>query len=750
MTPWTIPANIAVAVDKDLNYSLVEGNTGDLFWVAKDTVKRIFKDEYKQVVKTVKGKELIGLKYNGPFDNLPAVQKVLNENKNNFHIVFATDPMILPITTEEGTGLVHTAVSAGVEDFKMGKKLGLPMIPVIGDNADYLDGLGFLTGKNAKKHPRLILDYLLEQDTKGENWVFEIQNYKHRYPACWRCKTELVWKVSDVWYIAMDKKSKLKVKSNKLEENLTLAKKIKWLPEFGLDRELDWLNNMHDWLISKKNRYWGLALPIYDCEKCGYFEVIGSKDELKERATHGWSSFEGNTPHKPFIDEVTIKCKQCDREVKRIEDVGNPWLDAGIVPYSTISKNNDGNPLYLKNKKEWEKWFPASFITESFPGQFKNWFYSLIAMSTVLEDTNSFKTVLGFGTLLGEDGRAMHKSWGNAVEFNEGADKIGVDVMRWMYLRTNPSENLLFGYKKADEVRRKFYLILWNVYKYFIDYSLLEKIEVKKSKSLNSKNVLDLWILSRFINTVKSVEAYLVDYNAKDSALFIESLVNDLSTWYIRRSRNRLWLNSTNSQDKVYFYETLYFILANLSIILAPFLPFISDEIYTNLTGKESVHLENWPEIDNKLINENLEKDMLSVREIVEKAHAVRKESNIPLRQPLNLATITLKQAFKSNNSTDLEKIIEQELNIKKLNIKIGKDLVVDFDIKITPALKSEGEARSLIRKIQAERKKQNTNPQEYINVQLPEWPKDYEEEIKKKALVKSIFKNKEFKIIKI
>ncbi|MEK6951485.1 MAG: class I tRNA ligase family protein, partial [Nanoarchaeota archaeon] len=444
-----------------------------------------------------------------------------------------------------------------------------------------------------------------------------------------------------------------------------------------------------------------------------------------------------------------IKCKECGGEVKRIEDVGNPWLDAGIVPYSTISKNNDGIPLYLNNKEEWKKWFPADFITESFPGQFKNWFYTLIAMSTVLEKTNSFKTVLGFGTLLGEDGRAMHKSWGNAVEFNEGADKIGVDVMRWMYVRTNPSENLLFGYKKADEVRRKFYLILWNVYKYFIDYSLLEKINVKKSKSLNSKNVLDLWILSRFANTVKSVDGYLTDFDAKDSALYIESLLNDLSTWYIRRSRNRLWLNSNDNQDKGSFYETLYFILTNLSIILAPFLPFISDEIYTNITGDESVHLESWPEIDSKLIDEDLERDMLSVREIVEKAHAIRKEANIPLRQPLNLATVTLKQAFKPNNSTGLEKIIEQELNIKKLNIKIGTDLTVVFDIKITPILKAEGEARNIIRKIQSERKKINANPTDYVDVHISEWPIEYEDEIKKKALVKNILKNKEFKIIK-
>jgi len=281
----------------------------------------------------------------------------------------------------------------------------------------------------------------------------------------------LVWKVEDEWYIAMDKK----LEGRSLRERMmNVAKKIKWMPEFGLDRELDWLKNMHDWLISKKNRYWGLALPIYECKKCGHFEVIGSKDELNKKAVSGWNKFEGNSPHKPHIDEVKIKCVKCSSTVSRTEDVGNPWLDAGIVAYSTIAENNQGEPLYTKNKKEWEKWFPADFITESFPGQFKNWFYALIAMSTVMEDQPPFKRVLGFGTQLGEDGRPMHKSWGNAIEFNEGADKIGVDVMRWMFARHNPAENMLFGYKKADEVRRQFYLMLWNTYKFFIEYAILK------------------------------------------------------------------------------------------------------------------------------------------------------------------------------------------------------------------------------------------------------------------------------------
>ncbi len=580
-TPWTIPANVAVAVNENFNYSLVKVKNGDFYWLAHDLAKKVLEKDFQKIIKTVKGEELIGLKYISPFDDLPAVKNVAKKNPEKFHIVIATDERILPISLEEGTGMVHTAVSAGTEDFQLGRKLGLPMIPVIDDEANYLQTMGFLSGKNAKKDPRLILDYL-----DKNNWAYKIHNYKHRYPVCWRCKTELVWKVADEWYIAMDKPSQSQKTDKRTlrERMIEVAKKIKWMPDFGLDRELDWLKNMHDWLISKKNRYWGLALPIYECQKCGYFEVIGSKEELKKRAVEGWEKFEGNSPHKPWVDEVKIKCKKCGAIVSRIDDVGNPWLDAGIVPYSTITENNQGTPLYLKNKKEWQKWFPVDFITESFPGQFKNWFYSLIAMSTVLEDTNPFKRVLGFGTLLGEDGRPMHKSWGNAIEFNEGADKIGVDVMRWMYARQDPSQNMLFGYKKADEVRRQFYLMLWNIYRFFVDYANLDNFKIdKKNTTFNFKkldlNILDQWILSRFVWLVNFVKTSLQEFNAKDAAWEIEKFIDDLSTWYIRRSRDRVWINSNNEKDKEAFYTSLYYILVNLSIILSPFIPFITEEI---------------------------------------------------------------------------------------------------------------------------------------------------------------------------
>ncbi len=746
-TPWTIPANIAVAVDAKLDYVLVELKNGDLVWLAKDAIKRVLANSAKKEVKIIKGKQLIGLRYEGPFDYLLAVEKVKKETAQTFHTVIATDDKILPISSTEGTGLVHTAVSAGTEDFKLGKKFGLGMIPVIADNADYLPSLGELSGKNAKNHPEIIIDSL--KDNERGRFLFRVEPYTHRYPACWRCKTELVWKVADEWYISMDKKDK---DGKSLRQRMMIvAKKIKWLPSFGLERELDWLKNMHDWLISKKNRYWGLALPIFECQKCHHFEVIGSKDELKQRTIRGWEQFEGKSPHKPYIDEITIKCSKCNAEIKRINDVGNPWLDAGIVPYSTITENNQGKPLYLTNRRKWQEWFPRDFITESFPGQFKNWFYALIAMSTVLEDTNPFKTVLGFGTLLGEDGRPMHKSWGNAIEFNEGADKIGVDVMRWMYCRQDPANNMLFGYKHADEVRRQFYLLLWNVYKFFVEYANLDEFEGPKEQN-KSNNILDVWITSRLTNLSRTIKESLLKYDAKTAMTEIESFVKDLSTWYVRRSRGRVWVNSEDQRDKNSFYSALHSVLINLSIILSPFVPFISEEIYTNLTGKDSVHLAEWPEADEGLINKKLEQDMLDGMEVASLILMRRKLNNLKVRIPLK----EVSYRGPSTLSDSVRKVVESEINVESLKYT-GKEEFFSSDEKL---VKKEyqnvenqdleaGQAREIIRQIQAERKKLNTRLRQKVEVELPGWPAAFEIEIKKKALVTKLIKKPEFKVIK-
>lgn len=716
-TPWTIPANIAVAVDEKIEYSLVKGTTGKLFWVAKDLVETVFKKEYQSIEKTVLGKELVGLRYEGPFDHLPAVDAV-KKSSDTFHTVIATDAMIMPISTTEGTGLVHTAVSAGTEDFQLGKKRGLPMIPVIADDASYLEGFDEFSGKNAKKHPELIIDFL--KTYKEGEYLFATLRYKHRYPACWRCKAELVWKIADEWYISMDKPG---TDGRTLRSRMIdVAKQINWIPGFGMERELDWLKNMHDWLISKKNRYWGLTLPIYECSSCKTFEVIGSKEELKKRAVSGWDAFDGHSPHKPFIDEVAIACPHCKAPTHRIEDVGNPWLDAGIVAYSTISANNK-EPLYTKDKKEWEQWFPANFITESFPGQFKNWFYALIAMSTVMEDRPPFKTVLGFATCTGEDGRPMHKSWGNAVEFNEGAEKIGVDVMRWMFARQNPAENMLFGYKKADEVRRQFYLMVWNVYKFFVDYATLEKVEIQgpPDLSLSKKSVLDQWIMERLSTYVAESKAAYGQYEVQSVALKSEAFMNDVSTWFIRRSRDRVWVNSDDATDKQSFYTTLHAVLTVFSVVISPIMPFITETMFTNLTGEKSVHLTKWIDLALPAHTKTVE-NMAVLRALAEAGHRARKENKLKVRQPLASVTIELAKGTVFEESEALLAVLKSELNVKKIVLVKGESEQhkATFDTTLTDELVQEGKVRDLVRSIQELRKTQNVKTDQTIKLTIP------------------------------
>ncbi len=751
-TPWTIPANIAVAVDKDMDYVLAEMENGEKYWLAKNLKEKVVGSG--KILESVKGEKLVGLKYSGPFDKLPVIAEA--SKKEKFHTVVPTDPLLMPISEAEGTGLVHTSTGTGAEDFKLGKKLGLPVVPAIEDDASYLPGFGELSGKNGKAEPELIFDYLKEND----RFLYKIEKYTHRYPACWRCKTELVWKVADEWYIAMDRPSPKASAGKSAEKTLRekmmeVAKKIKWLPSFGLDRELDWLKNMHDWLISKKNRYWGLALPIYECSQCGNFEVIGSKEELKERGVEGWSDFEGHTPHRPWVDKVKIKCQKCGETVSRIKDVGNPWLDAGIVSFSTITKDNQGAPLYLTDKEAWKEWFPADFITESFPGQFKNWFYSLIAQSTILENEEPFKNVLGFGTLLGEDGRPMHKSWGNAIEFNEGADKIGVDVMRWMYATQNPADNLLFGYHKADEVRRRFHLTLWNIYNFFVTYANVDNFQYKqsfssnKSSGLKLENVLDKWIISRLNGLIKVVTEAMENFDAQTASLNIEAFVQDLSLWYVRRSRDRIGPAAANEKDKLACYTTLYEVLVTLSKILAPFTPFIAEEIYQNLTGEESVHLSDWPPAQEKLIDLELEKEQEIARKIVEVAHSLRKEAGIKVRQPLN----SLASVSPVNLSSGTIDLIKDEVNVKHLEIKLDDSLkIIDsasvkLDKKMTPELELEGEVRDLIRSIQELRKNQGLKPGDKIMVWVPEKFKEFEKEIKSRTNSKEILWGDSLKI---
>lgn len=801
-TPWSVPADVAVGVNITFTYGIWRNKQTDevIIFIDKDendiVPTRMLKkkelpiaeyifahvDAQFEKVGEISGKELLGMQYVAPFDTLPLVQKAEAEYPKTFHTVIDASDVVV---STEGTGLLHVAPGCGKEDFDLGKKYQLSTISSIDDTATYVDGLGEFSGKNAKKHPELIIDYLKSID--DGKYLLKTLHYTHRYPACWRCKSELVWKVADEWYIAMDTKEKGGEKTLR-EQMVATAKMIEWHPSFGLERELDWLKNMHDWMISKKNRYWGLALPIYSCQHCGQFTVIGSKEELERQAVEGWGAFSGHSPHKPFIDEVKIQCNNCKETISRIDDVGNVWLDAGIVPFSTLIDPETKKLSYTTDKKYWEQWFPADFITESFPGQFKNWFYSLIAMSTVLEKRNSFKRILGYASMLAEDGRPMHKSWGNSIEFNEGADKIGVDVMRWMFATTDPEQNLLFGYKKADETRRRFHLMLWNIYNFFVTYATIdgwkppssrhsgeerssdsridsghlsanalpsrsdaassgEHRQVQAGARMINSNVLDSWILSRLHETITICTESLEKYNIQKAALEIEGFVHDLSLWYVRRSRERIGPSADDGEDKNACYQTLYLVLIKLSALLAPFIPFISDEIYTNLTGEESVHLAEWPRKGErkKGKGESLIEEMKVVRKIVEVALSQRKAAQKKVRQPLSLLTITEKTEL----SESLLQLIKDEVNVKEIKQKKGT-FAVNLDTEtMTPELQAEGEARDIVRRIQDERKKLGTKLDDKVDVTLETWPEKFEEYIKKNALVRNLQKGT-FQITKI
>jgi len=482
-TPWTLSSNIAAAVNVDIDYVKLKASDGSIYYFAKDnlefqrlesqfkdkkqwikgvpklkTIAQIFNERGGYlIVGSIKGADMIGWKYRGPFDdleaqNLPGGHPFVKDDLKEQGISAVDCHRIIDggkdnigndiVVTGEGTGIVHIATGCGAIDNKIGKKLQLVEIAPLNDEAKYIEGFGWLTGKLATSTETRdeILEYL-----KRDNYLLYSEDYPHVYPHCWRSGDELVYRSVDEWYINMDWREEIK----------KVVNDINWIPSWGHDRENEWLDNMGDWMISKK-RFWGLALPIWVFED-GSFYVVGSKEELKELAVEGYDKFEGNSPHKPWIDYVKIRHPESGLLGERIPDVGNPWLDAGIVTFTTLE--------YITDKEYWNKWFPADFVVECFPGQFRNWFYSLLAMSTIMEKKTPFKTLLGHALVKDETGRDMHKSWGNAIWFEDAAEKMGVDVMRWMYSSQNPEHNLLFGYKQADEVRKDI-LTLWNVYSF--------------------------------------------------------------------------------------------------------------------------------------------------------------------------------------------------------------------------------------------------------------------------------------------
>ena len=439
-TPWTLAANTAAYVHPELTYAKARTENGEVLYLLKSRLSELKAGH--EVLEEMPGATLAGLRYKGPFDELPVQQGV------DRRVVAWKE-----VSESEGTGVVHTAPGAGKEDFKLSKQEGLDVIAPLDDFGAFVDGFDWLSGKSVFEVNDLIYDSLRQKGV-----LYRLEQYTHRYPVCWRCSTELVFRLVDEWFISM----------GELRSMIAdVARKVTWIPSFGLERELDWLRNMDDWMISKK-RYWGLALPIFKCE-CGHFEVIGSETELAKRAVEGMEQLEGHSPHRPWIDAVRIECGKCGQRVARIKDVGNPWLDAGIVPFSTLG--------YRHDRDYWREWFPGDLITESFPGQFRNWFYSLLTMSTVLEGVEPTRAIHSYALMRDEKGAEMHKSKGNAIWFEDAAERMGADAMRWVYCLHNPATNLNFGFGVADEARRRFMITLWNVYSFFVTYANIDEFD---------------------------------------------------------------------------------------------------------------------------------------------------------------------------------------------------------------------------------------------------------------------------------
>lgn len=696
-TPWTLTANVSVAVNPQKKYVEVELVNGEKLILAKNRLG-ILAEKYK-ILEEFLGKSLENEFYDGPFDELTA-QDVVE------HKVIPWDE----VSDEEGSGLVHIAPGAGEEDFHLGKKYSLPVLAPLDEFGIYIPGYEPFTGKFALDVKDEVFESLKKKDL-----FYKTEPITHSYPHCWRCKHELVFRATHEWFLSAKEIRPLMKKA---------AKDANWLPESAQKRMQDWLTNMGDWPISRR-RYWGLTLPFYECG-CGELTVVGSREELREKAVNPKMVDQLPELHRPWIDEVKIKCPKCGGEVARVKEVGDCWLDAGIVPFSTVK--------YLEDKKFWQEWYPFEFITE-YLGQIKLWFYSTLFMSVALENKVPWKNVLATGYIVDEKGEPMHKTKGNYIPFDEVAQKMGVDTMRWVYLSNNPYENVKFGYKLGDEVRRRFLLTLWNSYSFFVTYSNLNGWKMAKSK-----NILDLWILARLNQVAENVTTALDKYDPYLPTKEIEDFVSDFSTWYIRRSRGRM-------TDE--FFSTCHEVLVTLSKLLAPFTPFIAEEIYKNLTGEESVHLADWPKLASQefLLRTRIIEEMQLVRKVCEMGHAKRKELGIKVRQPLAKLLIS-NSKFLINDQ--LAQLIKDELNVKEIKVKVGEgELEVEMDTNLTPELEAEGKARDLVREIQDARKAAGCKLDEKVVVILPAWPESFAKYIRKVTLAKELVKGESLRIIR-
>jgi isoleucyl-tRNA synthetase len=692
-TPWTLPGNVASAVGKSVEYIFIEQKNLSVgenikFILAKNRLENIFgQDEYK-IIKTVKGEDLLGMEYE-PLYNL-------TDDKNAYKIVHGDF-----VSTEDGTGVVHIAPAFGEDDANIGRENNLPTLITVDEEGKIfadVPGKGIPVKKKNEKN-KYAVDELIIKDLKNRGLFFKEEKYEHEYPFCWRCDTPLIYYAKPSWFIRMSELSEELVKNNE---------KINWIPEYIKEGRFgEWLKGIKDWAISRE-RYWGTPLPVWECE-CGEKKVVESKKELEELSGQKLEDL-----HKPFIDDVRIKCS-CGKEMTRTPEVLDVWFDSGSMPLAQFYYPNNATKED-KEKIESGKFFPADYISEAID-QTRGWFYTLHAIATLLNKDkkvptgNAFKNVICLAHILDAKGKKMSKSKGNIIEPTEIINKFGADMLRWvLYTINQPGMTKRFDLKVMNDAMNRVFRMLWNSYSFFVMYANIDKFAGNENFR-SGNNLLDRWIISEMQILIKEVDNKLENYDVYGAAKPIEKFIDNLSNWYIRRSRKRFW-KSENDTDKNEAYRSLYYILTTLSKLMAPFCPFISEEIYKNLTGEESVHLCDYPKADEKLIDEKLNQEMNAARDIVSEGLQLRAKNKKKVRQPLS------ELRFKNYDlRKELIEVVKEEMNIKDAIFDKSIRENISLNTNITPELKLEGEAREVIRFIQEMRKEAGYNVDNRIKI---------------------------------
>jgi len=661
-TPWTLPANLAVTVHPEYEYAKVRVffNGKEEYWViAKALVNKVLNEVRVkgEIVEELRGEELEGLRYVHPFLGEYPRQKEFRERHEWAHRVILGEH----VTLGEGTGLVHTAPGHGEEDFEIGKQYGLPIYSPLDDEGRYVEGRW--KSKFVKDADPEIIEYL-----KQKGLLVKAGTIEHKYPHCWRCKTPLIFRATDQWFLKISK-----VKEKIIEEN---DKNVTWYPDWVKIRYDNGVMNSGDWCISRQ-RYWGIPLPIWVCEECGNVHVVGSFEELKEMSKEPIEKdFHEVDLHKPWVDTVVLKCPKCGGDMKRVKDVLDVWFDSGIASWASLD--------YPRRKDLFERLWPADFIVEG-EDQVTKWFYSQQAASVVAFGTVPYKKVAMHGYVLDEKGDKMSKSLGNIIRPEEVVQKEGRDPFRfYMLWATTPWENLRFSWKGLAQVKRMLN-ILWNVYILASTYMSLDNFDPTK---LNPRELPfrkeDKWILSKVNSLIDAVEEGMEAFYLTRATRAIEYFVmEDLSRWYVRLIRKRLWVEK-DDPDKLAAYWTLWKVFDVLLRLMAPFTPYITEEIYQNLirpfSGKESVHLEDWPKKDEAWIDKELEKEMEIVRRIVEAGSAARQRAKIKLRYPVRQILIETEDEMTKKAVEKLNRLLRDQLNAKE--VKIAR---VEREIRIKP-----------------------------------------------------------------